>query len=87
MFTALTNSEKWLCHTHSCGQSRSAITFGSPQTGSGNPSMIFLVRCRMIRQGGYILYGYGPSGFDVSFSRTLPVELAEKKCDEPNKPK
>lgn len=38
-------------------------------------------------QGGYILYGYGPSGFDVSFSRTLPVELAEKKCDEPNKPK
>ena len=38
-------------------------------------------------QGGYILYGYGPSGFEVSFSRTLPAELAKKKCNEPSKPK
>ena len=38
-------------------------------------------------QGGFIVYGYGPSGFEVKFSRTLPVELTEKKCDEPGKPK
>jgi hypothetical protein len=28
-------------------------------------------------QGGYILYGYGPSGFETTFTRTLPIELTE----------
>lgn len=28
-------------------------------------------------QGGYILYGYGPSGFEATFTRTLPIELTE----------
>jgi hypothetical protein len=37
--------------------------------------------------GGYIIHSNGTSGFEAVFSRTLPVELTEKKCDEPGEPK
>jgi hypothetical protein len=38
-------------------------------------------------QGGYFIYGYGPSGFLAKFSRTLPTELVENKTKDHNKPK
>ena len=38
-------------------------------------------------QGGYIIYGYGPSGFQATFSRTLPLDLAQSESKDPEKPK
>jgi hypothetical protein len=38
-------------------------------------------------QGGYIVYGYGPRGFEATFSRTLPVELTENKSKDSKKSK
>lgn len=32
-------------------------------------------------QGGYFIYGYGPSGFQAAFSRTLPTELIETNTE------
>lgn len=33
-------------------------------------------------QGGYIIYGYGPSGFQSTFSRTLPTELVDPQASQ-----
>jgi len=33
-------------------------------------------------KGGYIIFGIGPSGVQATFSRTLPIELADNKSEE-----
>jgi len=37
-------------------------------------------------QGGYIIHGFGPSGFQSTFSRTLPQELIDSLPSEPTHP-
>jgi hypothetical protein len=38
-------------------------------------------------QGGYFIFGIGPSGLQTSFSRTLPSELAENNPEDLDQPK
>jgi len=55
----------------------------------GTRALLRDLPCKVPRncQGGYIIYGYGPSGFQATFSPTLPIELAENKCEDPNEAK
>jgi hypothetical protein len=58
-------------------------------TPDGEWTLMHDLPCKLPKnwQGGYIIYGYLPSGFAATFSRTLPTELTENESEDPDKPK